>query len=68
VADPVAVQGWLEVDRLTSENRDLRRRIDRTLGYIEELAAGPLDSTTRLVADAVKRSLITPAKPDEGLA
>lgn len=45
-----------------AQNNDLRRRIDRTLAYIEELSPERLSSDARLTLDAVRRSLVTPSK------
>jgi hypothetical protein len=60
-ADPVAIQGWLEVDRLAAENRDLRGRIDRTLDYTDSLLRLPgLNAQLGEVLRAVHNSLCTP--------
>lgn len=48
--------------RVRDDRDDLRRRIDRTLAYIEELQPEALSSDARLTLDAVRRSLITPAR------
>lgn len=41
---------------------DLTRRVDRTLAYVEELEHGPLAHETRVVLDAIRRSLTTPSR------
>jgi hypothetical protein len=40
--DPVAVAGWLEVDRLASENRVLRARIDAVLTICDRHERGAM--------------------------
>lgn len=41
---------------------DLQRRLDRTVAYLDELAAGPLpNQNLRVVIDAARRGLLVPA-------
>jgi hypothetical protein len=59
-ADPVAVAGWLEVDRLAAENRDLRRRVERTAEYVRGVWPHIHDPNARDALGAILRSLTTP--------
>lgn len=41
--------------------QELQRRVDRTVAYLDELAAGPLSETVQIVVDAARAGLVRPA-------
>lgn len=63
--EPTSGRGLTPCDNplCACRDEDTARRVARTLAYVDELLSLPgLNSTTRTVCEAVRRSLTTPAR------
>lgn len=50
-------QAIAQLNNVCAQRDEKQAKIDRTLRYVRDLLAGPLDANTRMVAEAVEKSL-----------
>lgn len=53
----MTAQAISQLNNVCAQRDEKQAKIDRTLAYVRELLAGPLDANSRLIAEAVERSL-----------